>query len=52
MSRKQALGIIKVGRPKEKNSLIGACFKSFIYNIAFEIMGTKEQSSTFLTFNR
>ena len=43
MSRKQALGIIKVGRPKDKNSLIGACFKSFIYNIAFEIMGPKSK---------
>ena len=42
MSRKQALGIIKVGRPKEQNSLIGACFKSSIYNFAFKRMGTKE----------
>ena len=51
MSRKQALGIIKVGRPKEQNSLIGASFKSSIF--AFEIMaGTKEQTRTFLTFNR
>ena len=52
MSRKQALGIIKVGRPNEQNFLISASFKSSIYNFAFEIMGTKEQTRTFLTFNQ